>query len=98
MVGIVGSIRQAKGKKYIIQRSNRKGKEYVAVPVNGKGKSVHFADPSMPEYPGTKRGNSYCARSSGIKGTDDVTSPNYWSRRLWACKGKKSVSRKRFSK
>ena len=28
---------------------------------------------------------SYCARSSGIKGTDDKFSANYWSRRKWNC-------------
>ena len=76
-----------------IKKSSRKNKEYVAILESGK--KVHFADPDMKEYPGTKRGNNYCARSFGIaekhniKG--DKTSPNYWSRQLWSCKGKKSV-------
>lgn len=49
----------------------------------------------MKEYPGTKRGDNYCARSYGIGKEHDVlndpTSPNFWSRKdLWNCKGKKS--------
>jgi len=81
-----------------VKKSSRKNKEYVAILPSGK--KVHFADPSMPEFPGTKRGDNYCARSLGIakkyniKG--DKTSPNYWSRQLWSCKGKKSVSKKKF--
>jgi hypothetical protein len=81
-----------------VTKSNKKNKEYKVKLPNGK--VVHFADPDMPEYPGTKRGDSYCARSYGIGkkyGTlKDKNSPNYWSRRLWSCKGKKSVSKKRF--
>lgn len=82
-----------KGKRYNIYKSTRPKKEYM-VQVNGR--LVHFADPNMPEYPGTPRGNNYCARSSGIKGTNDMNSANYWSRKLWSCKGKKSVSKTRF--
>ena len=81
-----------------IKRSSRKNKEYVALLPSGK--KVHFADPDMPEYPGTKRGDNYCARSYGIgkkhSVLKDKTSPNFWSRKLWSCKGKKSVSKKRF--
>lgn len=89
---------QANYKKYKIKKSPRKNKEYVVKLPSGK--KVHFADPSMTEYPGTKRGDNYCARSLGIakeyniKG--DKKSPNFWSRQLWSCKGKKSVSKKRF--
>lgn len=83
---------------YEIGKSSRKNKEYYAKLPSGK--KVHFADPKMTEYPGTKRGDNYCSRSQGIakkyniKG--DKTSPNYWSRLLWSCKGKKSVSKERF--
>lgn len=82
-----------RNKKYNIYRSNRKNKEYM-VDVNGK--FVHFADPNMPEYPGTKRGDNYCARSSGIKGKDNLNSANFWSRKLWSCRNKKSTSKRRF--
>ncbi len=86
------------GKVYKVGKSDRKGKEYFAKLPSGK--KIHFADPKMGEKPGSKRGNNYCARSLGIakkyniKG--DTKSPNFWSRQLWSCKGKKSVSKKRF--
>jgi len=45
--------------------------------------------------PGTKRGNSYCARSLGIArkfaNARKVDSPNYQSRRKWKCKGEVSL-------
>lgn len=37
-------------------------------------------------YPGTKRGDNYCARSSGQKKTQKVMA----RRKAWGCKGKKS--------
>lgn len=37
-------------------------------------------------YPGTKRGDNYCARSSGQKKTEKVKA----RRAAWGCKGKKS--------
>lgn len=81
-----------------IKKSKRKKKEYVAILPSGK--KIHFADPKMPEYPGTPRGDAYCARSYGIGKRDntlnDPTSANFWSRRLWSCKGKKSISKKKF--
>lgn len=82
-----------KGRTYSIYRSNRKNKEYM---VEAPKKIVHFADPNMPEYPGTKRGNNYCTRSYGIKGVGDINSANFWSRKLWSCKNKKSTSNQRF--
>ena len=39
-------------------------------------------------YPGTKRGDNYCARSSGQKQTEKVKV----RRKAWGCKGKKSQS------
>jgi len=38
-------------------------------------------------YPGTKRGDAYCARSSGQKKTAKVRA----RRKAWGCRGKKSV-------
>ena len=38
-------------------------------------------------YPGTERGDNYCARSSGQKKTPKVRV----RRKAWGCKGKKSV-------
>jgi hypothetical protein len=39
--------------------------------------------------PGTKRGDAYCARSSGQKKTAKVKV----RRKAWGCKGKKSVKK-----
>jgi hypothetical protein len=83
-----------KYKGYKIKKSPRKNKEYVAV--SPSGKKVHFADPNMPEFPGTKRGDNYCARSFGIGNLNNKSSANFWSRQLWSCKGKKSVSKDPF--
>jgi len=50
-------------------------------------KLVRFGDPKMSikkDQPANKK--SYCARSSGIKGTNNKLSANYWSRKAWDCK------------
>ncbi len=39
-------------------------------------------------YAGTKRGDNYCARSSGQKQTEKVRV----RRKAWGCKGKKSIA------
>jgi hypothetical protein len=83
-----------KGKVYLIGESKRKNKEYVVKLPSGK--KVHFADPKMPEFPGTKRGDNYCTRSKGIGSIQNTTSANFWSRQLWSCRGKKSISKKKF--
>jgi hypothetical protein len=82
-----------------VQRSTRKGKKYkvrVCKEVRGKRqcKTIHFGASGHRIKPGTKAGDSYCARSSGIKGADDPLSANYWSRRMWGCVGKKSQKSK----
>ena len=41
---------------------------------------------------GTRRGDAYCARSSGQKSKDGTMSPKLKARRkAWGCKGKRSV-------
>ena len=63
----------------------KKFKVYVK---NDKGKviKVNFGDPNMSiKKNNPARKASYCARSSGIKGTKDKTSANYWSRRACNC-------------
>jgi hypothetical protein len=79
---------RVKNKIYNIYYSDRKNKKYK-VYVNNKW--IHFAEKGYRMFPGMKRGNYYCARSSGIKGTNNINSANFWSRLLWKCKGKKSV-------
>lgn len=77
-----------KGKRYNIYHSEKPTKKYK-VTVNGR--TIHFAAKGYSMFPGKKRGQSYCARSSGIKGTNSIYSANFWSRLLWRCKGKKSI-------
>lgn len=78
---------KVRNRLYNIYRSDRKGKKYK---VFVEGKAVHFGAKGYRTYPGTKRGDNYCARSSGITGVDNLKSPNFWARRLWECNGKKS--------
>lgn len=83
------------GSKYKIEKSPRKTKQLKVYPINNPSRSVHFGDPTMPEFPGTKRGDNYCARSFGIKGRNNPKSANFWSRKyLWNCRGKKSLKKK----
>lgn len=76
-----------------ISKSTIEGKKYM-VEVNGK--KIHFGASGYRIKPGTDSGDSYCARSNGIKGANDKSTPNYWARQLWSCEGKKSVSKKPF--
>lgn len=76
-----------------IKRSTRKGKKYM---VEVGGKTIHFGAEGYTIKPGTPAGDSYCSRSLGIAGYDDRSTPNYWARQLWSCRGKKSVSDKPF--
>lgn len=51
-----------------------------------KIKLIRFGDPNMSikkDKPGRK--SSYCARSGGIKGTDNKLSANFWARKSWDC-------------
>lgn len=77
-----------RGKVYKIYRSDKPKKKYK-VDVNGT--IIHFAAKGYTMFPGKKRGQSYCARSSGIKGTNSIYSANFWSRKLWKCSGKRSL-------
>lgn len=72
------------------RKSWRPGKKKVVKACkDGKEKIIHYGDSSMEDYTqhgSKKRRKSYCARSSGIKGKDNILSANYWARRdLWSC-------------
>lgn len=58
-------------------------------------KIVYHGGKGYRTFPGTKRGDSYCARSFGIAkkypSARLKTSPNYQSRIKWNCRGKKSL-------
>lgn len=80
------------GQRYEVKRSTRKNKKYMVNIDSSDGEQfVHFGAKGYRIKPGTKAGDSYCARSSGINGTQDITSPNFWSREMWRCRGKKSL-------
>lgn len=69
------------------QASSSKNKEMEVLAKKGdQVKVVQYGDPNMSLGVNDKnRRASYCARSSGIKGTDDKFSANYWSRKRWKC-------------
>ena len=60
--------------------------------INGKSRS--FGAKGYSIAPGTKKGDSYCARSSGIKKCKNPPCANDLSRQAWGCVGKKSVKSK----
>lgn len=74
--------------EFDIFRSNRNNKKFK---VNVNDKIIHFGAKGFYISPGTSKGDSYCARSYGIKGINDINSANFWSRKMWDCKGKKSL-------
>jgi hypothetical protein len=75
------------------------GKKFVKVVKNkktGRTKKVSYGATGFTISPGTKKGDSYCARSYGIKmklppsKRNDPNSPNNLSRKKWKCAGKKT--------
>lgn len=83
-----------------------KGKAKAKVVKNkktGRKKKVSYGQAGKAKggkrrvQPGTKKGDSYCARSFGIKKglpkkkQNDPNTPNNLSRKRWKCKGKKSM-------
>lgn len=93
-------MKPAKGKRFV---------KKVTDPKTGREKKVSFgqageaADGGDRIRPGTAKGDSYCARSLGIKKemlakggksaekANDPNSPNNLSRKKWKCKGDKST-------
>ena len=81
--------------------SPRKGKAKVKVTSSGRrvsyGQAGQAADGGPRVKPGTSKGDSYCARSLGIKKRlskkkqNDPNTPNNLSRKRWKCKGAKSM-------
>ena len=78
-----------------------KGKKFVKVVEDeetGRSKKVSYGASGYRIAPkGTKRADSYCARSAGIKKRlpkdqqNDPNTPNNLSRKKWGCVGDKSV-------
>ena len=77
-----------------------KGKAKVKRTASGKkvsyGQAGKAKDGGPRVRPGTSKGDSYCARSLGIKKglskkkQNDPNTPNNLSRKRWKCKGAKS--------
>ena len=69
------------------KRANTGKKKSVVLAKKGdEVKLVRFGDPNMSikkNIPSRKK--NYCSRSSGIKGSKDKFSANYWSRKAWNC-------------
>jgi hypothetical protein len=77
-----------------------KGKAKVKVTASGRrvsyGQAGKAKDGSRRVKPGSSKGDSYCARSLGIKKRlpkkkqNDPNTPNNLSRKRWKCSGAKS--------
>jgi hypothetical protein len=70
-----------------IQRSTRRGKKWMVR--SPSGRIIHAGHSDYTIAPGTKKGDNYCARSSGIP-TPSKWTPNALARKMWGCAGKKS--------
>ena len=89
----------ARGKRFVKVVTNKKTGRKKKVSFGQAGKSKKGKDRIQP---GTKKGDSYCARSLGIKKemikkggksakkARDPNSPNNLSRKKWKCVGKRS--------
>jgi hypothetical protein len=81
--------------------SPRRGKARVKVTSSGRrvsyGQAGRASDGGPRVKPGTSKGDSYCARSLGIKKRlskkkqNDPNTPNNLSRKRWKCEGAKSM-------
>lgn len=85
-----------RGKKVVLYKpepatdsKTKKLRVFVKDPKSNKIKKISFGHSDYTDFTrheDKNRKENYCARSAGIKGTDDVTSANYWSRKvLWNC-------------
>ena len=75
----------------MVKKVAKNKKWRTTVTIKGKKHTVSHGDPNYKISPGTKRGDSYCARSKGIQDKFGKTPRNEASRRKWHCRGKKSV-------
>lgn len=79
-----GGVRKAKARGC----TPTKGKKYCKI-VNGE--RVSYGAKGYRIKPGTKAGDSFCARSLGIRKKYGRTPANELSRRKWKCRGAKSM-------
>jgi hypothetical protein len=73
----------------MMKRSNKPAKgKAIAVVVGGKKRSVGQA--GVTPQPGTKKAQSYCARTAKIPKCKNPPCANDISRKRWKCSGSKS--------
>ena len=73
----------------MMKRSNKPAKgKAIAVVVGGKKRSVGQA--GVTPQPGTKKAQSYCARTAKIPKCKNPPCANEISRKRWKCSGSKS--------
>lgn len=82
-------------------KGDKKYSKTYTNPKTGRKNTVRYGAKGYRVKPGTKAGNSYCARSHGInqklrrKGktaqANNPNTPNNLSRRKWKCRGTKSM-------
>lgn len=82
------------GVRYKVVSSPRRNKKYRVIRERDDEVITDYGAKGYTMRPGTERGDSYCARSSGIKGVRDVNSANFWARLDWNCKGKRSLKKR----
>jgi len=76
--------------------STKARKKTFTNPKTGRTKTVRYGLKGAKVAPGTKKGDSYCARSAGIKRglsaekRNNPNTPNNLSRKRWKCVGSKS--------
>ena len=82
--------------------TKKRFKKVVTNKKTGRKKTVRYGQKGATIKPGTSKGDSYCARSLGIKNdmiakggksakkARDPNSPNNLSRKKWKCSGAKS--------
>ena len=74
----------------------KKSSKTYTNPKTGRKNKVSYGQKGATISPGTSKGDSYCARSFGIKKglpkskQNDPNTPNNLSRKKWKCKGAKS--------
>jgi len=75
----------------------KKSSKTYTNPDTGRKNKVSYGQKGAKIAPGTDKGDSYCARSNGIKKglskdkKNDPNTPNNLSRKKWKCSGDKSM-------
>lgn len=80
-----------------VASDQKASKKTYTNPETGKKNTVRYGQKGAKVAPGTSKGDSYCARSNGIKKAlpaskrNDPNTPNNLSRKKWRCVGDKST-------